>query len=143
VEKGKARIQFASSGNSAEAKHGARARADPSCRGVANDSGDRGEKGRAQPEHCLDATNSKAGDSARTSDCCVRICARGAVGRKESPTEKAAAPCCATGGGDHSGARSDVAVGCPIDGNQRALARVLVRSETPPAHRKRYLRRDR
>ena len=42
--------------------------------------------------------------------------------RKETSIEKTAATCCATGGGEHFGARSGVAFGGTIHGNHRAFA---------------------
>ena len=80
------------------------------------------EKGRAQPEHCLDATKSKTGANDRTGVSCGRAGSSRRACRKETSTEKTAATCCATGGDEHFGARSGVAFGGTIHGNQRAFA---------------------
>ena len=80
------------------------------------------EKGRAQPEHCLNATKSKTGADNRTGASCGRAGSNRRACRKETSTEKTAAACCATGGGEHFGARSGVAFGGTIHGNHRAVA---------------------
>ena len=80
------------------------------------------EKARAQPEHCLDATKSETGESNRTGTFRGRAGSSRRACRKETSTEKTAATCCATGGGENFGASSDVAFGGTIYGNHRAFA---------------------
>ena len=58
----------------------------------------------------------------RTGVFCGRAGSSRRACRKETSTEKTAATCCATGGGEHFGARSDVAFGGTIHGNHRAFA---------------------
>ena len=72
--------------------------------------------------HCLNATKSKTGDSDRTFASFGRAGSSRRACRKETSTEKTAATCCATGGGEHFGARSDVAFSGTIHGNHRAFA---------------------
>ena len=71
---------------------------------------------------CLNATKSKTGDSDRTGASCGRADSSRRACRKETSTEKTAATCCATVGGEHFGACSGVAFGGTIHGNQRAFA---------------------
>ena len=80
------------------------------------------EKGRAQPEHGLDATKSKTGAHNRTGLFCGGAGSSRRACRKETSIEKTVATCCATGGGDHFGARSGVAFGGTINGNHCAVA---------------------
>ena len=80
------------------------------------------KKAAAQPEHCLDATKSKTSANNRTGVFCGRAGSSRRACRKETSTEKTAATCCATGGGEHFGARSGVAFGGTIHGNHRAVA---------------------
>ena len=68
-----------------------------------------------------------------------RVASRRLARRKKTSQEKAAATCCANGGGEHFGTRTNVAFSGTIHGNQRAFARLPVRSETPQPHRKRRL----
>ena len=111
-------------GNGAEARHCtcAGAHAAGCGRSADTDRPSGREKGRAQPEHCLDATKSKTGDYNRTGAFCGRAGSSRRACRKEISIEKTAATCCATGGGEHFGARSDVAFGGTIHGNHRAFA---------------------
>ena len=144
AEKEEDGIQLADCGNGTRAKHCTCTRADAGHGRRANTHGPGGrEKGRAQRELCLDATKSKTGDSDRTGPCRGRVgCSRRAFGN-EASTEKTAATRCAIRGGERLGARSDVAFGGTINGNQRAFTRVPLRSETPQRYRKRSLRGDR
>ena len=123
TEKEKGRTKLANCRNGAEARHCTCTRADAGCGRSANTDRPAGrEKGRAQPEHCLNATKSKTGDSDRTGASCGRAGSSRRACRKETSTEKTAATCCATGGGEHFGARSGVAFGGTIHGNHRAFA---------------------
>ena len=58
----------------------------------------------------------------RTGASCGRAGGSRRACRKETSIEKTAATCCATGGGEHFGARSGVALGGTIHGNHRAVA---------------------
>ena len=130
--------------NGAEAKHCTCTRANTGCGKSANTNCPGGrEKPRTQSEHCLDATKSKTGDPDRTGAFCGIASSSRRACREETSAEKTAATCCATGGGEHFGARSDVAFSCPIHGNHRAVARLHVRNKTSQPKRKRYLRCDR
>ena len=123
TEKEKGRINLGKSRNGTEARHCTCTRAAAGFRRRAGTDRPSGrEKGRARPEHCLDATKSKTGANNRTGIFCGRAgCSRRAC-RKETSIEKTAATCCATGGGDHFGACSDVAFGGTIHGNHCAAA---------------------
>ncbi len=110
-------------GNGSKARHCTCTRAAAGFRRRADTDGPSGrEKGRAQSEHCLDATKSKTGAHNRTGVFCGRAGSSRRACRKETSIEKTAATCCATGGGEHFGARSDVAFGGTIHGNHRAFA---------------------
>ena len=71
---------------------------------------------------CLDATKSKTGDPQSNSRLLRKAGSSRRACRKETSTEKTATTCCATGGGEHFGARSGVAFGGTIHGNHRAFA---------------------
>ena len=139
-EKEKGGSNIANSGNSADARHCtcAGAHAAGCGRSASADRPGGREKGGAQPERCLDATKSKSGDSDRTASR-GRVASSRLARIKETSKEKAAATCCANRGGEHFGARTNVAFSGTIHGNQRAFARLPVRSETPQPHRKRRL----
>ena len=122
-EKEKGGSNIANSGNNADARHCTCARAHAAGRGGSANTDRPGgrEKGGAQPEHCLDATKSKSGDSDRTGASRGRVASSRLARRKEASSEKAAATCCANGGGEHFGACSGVAFSGTIHGNQRAF----------------------
>ena len=122
-KKKKAEPSFANCRNGAEARHCTCTRAAAGCGRSANTDRPSGkEKGRARPEHCLNATKSKTGAHNRTGVFCGRAGSSRRACRKETSIEKTAAACCATGGGEHFGARSGVAFGGTIHGNHRAFA---------------------
>ena len=66
--------------------------------------------------------NQKPATPTRTGASCGRAGSNRRACRKETSIEKTAATCCATGGGEHFGARSGVAFGGTIHGNHRAFA---------------------
>ena len=123
TEKEKGRINLENCRNGPEARHCTCTRAAAGFRRRAGTDRPSGrEKGRAQSEHCLDATKSKTDANNRTGAFCGRAGSSRRACRKETSTEKTAATCCATGGGEHFGARSGVAFGGTIHGNHRAVA---------------------
>ena len=123
TEKEEGRVNIANCRNGTKARHCTCTRAAAGFRRRADTDRPSGrEKGRAQPEHCLDATKSKTGAHNRTGVFCGRAGSSRRACRKETSIEKTAATCCATGGGEHFGARSGVALGGTIHGNHRAVA---------------------
>ena len=122
-KKKKAESSIANCRNGPKARYCTCTRADAHCgRSAHTDPTARREKSRAQPEHGLNATKSKTGANNRTGVFCGRAGSSRRACRKETSTEKTAATCCATRGGDHFGARSDVAFSGTIHGNHRAFA---------------------